>query len=102
MIGNGLLHYHAGQHGHPALHHFLTEVWETVLQVCQLIGIAALFAIGLLVPWNVGMEIVGYNEFGRITVAVLSIACMFGLPLLALSVPDMIRSYRMRHDKPED
>lgn len=102
MIGNGLLHYHDGQHGHHVLHHFLTEVWETILQIFMLVGVAALFAIGLLVPWNVGMEIVGYNEFGRIAVAVLSIACMFALPLLALSVPDMIRSYRIRHDKTQD
>lgn len=75
----------------------LCEIRDTILQVIQFIGIAALFAIGLLVPWQIGMELVGFSEFGRVAVAVISIACMFALPMTVLAIPDFLRSYHARH-----
>lgn len=78
-------------------HRILKEIRDTLLQVLQFIGIAALFGIGLLVPWQVGMEIVGYSEFGRVAVAVISIACMFALPMAILSLPEFFQNYQAKH-----
>ena len=78
-------------------HRILREIRDTFLQVLQFIGIAALFGIGLLVPWQVGMELVGYSEFGRVAVAVISIACMFALPMAVLSLPEFIQNHHARH-----